>query len=32
VVGSLSGLDTVKQEILDLIDEIVGHLNSLKPS
>jgi uncharacterized protein Yka (UPF0111/DUF47 family) len=32
VVGSLSGLDDVKQDILDLIDAIVAHLNSLKPA
>jgi phage-related protein len=32
VVGSLSGLDEVKQDILDLIDAIVAHLNSLKPA
>lgn len=32
VVGGLSGLDDVKQEILDLIDAIVAHLNSLKPA
>jgi ABC-type transporter Mla subunit MlaD len=32
VVGGLSGLDDVKQEILDTIDAIVAHLNSLKPA
>jgi hypothetical protein len=32
VVGSLSGLDDVKQSILDSIDAIVTHLNSLKPA
>jgi len=32
VVGSLSGLDEVKQQILDCIDAIVAHLNSLKPA
>ncbi len=32
VVGGLSGLDDVKQEILDLVDGIVAHLNSLKPA
>lgn len=32
VVGSLSGLDEVKQSILDTIDAIVAHLNSLKPA
>lgn len=32
VVGSLSGLDDVKQEILDCVDAIVAHLNSLKPA
>ncbi|WP_374686870.1 hypothetical protein [Promineifilum sp.] len=32
VVGSLSGLDDVKQSILDTIDAIVAHLNSLKPA
>ena len=32
VVGSLSGLDDVKGEILTTIDAIVAHLNSLKPA
>ncbi len=32
VVGSLSGLNEVKQQILDAIDAIVAHLNSLKPA
>lgn len=32
VVGGLSGLDDVKQEILDTIDAIIAHLNSLKPA
>jgi hypothetical protein len=32
VVGSLSGLDEVKQSILDSINAIVTHLNSLKPA
>lgn len=32
VVGGLPSLDDVKNEILALIDEIVTHLNSLKPS
>lgn len=32
VVGSLSGLDEVKQSILDSIDAIVTHLTSLKPA
>jgi ABC-type transporter Mla subunit MlaD len=32
VVGGLPSLDEVKQDILDLIDAIVGHLNSLKPA
>ena len=30
VVGGLPTLDNVKDEILTLIDQIVGHLNSLK--
>ena len=32
VVGGLPSLDEVKQDILDLIDAIVGQLNSLKPA
>jgi hypothetical protein len=32
VVGGLGGLDEVKQDILDCIDAIVAHLNSLKPA
>ncbi|MEJ2557407.1 MAG: hypothetical protein P8186_14460 [Anaerolineae bacterium] len=32
VVGGLPSLDAVKQDILDLIDAIVAHLNSLKPA
>lgn len=32
VVGSLSGLDEIKQEILDLIDAIITDLNQLKPA
>ena len=32
VVGSLTGLDAVKDEILATIDAIVAHLNSLKPA
>ncbi len=32
VVGGLPSLDDVKQDIQDLIDAIVGHLNSLKPA
>ncbi len=32
VVGGLPSLDEVKQDILDLISAIVGHLNSLKPA
>lgn len=32
VVGSLPSLDEVKQDILDLIGAIIGHLNSLKPA
>jgi phage-related protein len=32
VVGGLPSLDQVKTEILALIDAIVAHLNSLKPS
>jgi hypothetical protein len=32
VVGGLSGLDDVKQDILECIDAIVVHLNSLKPA
>lgn len=32
VVGGLPSLDAVKQDILNLIDAIVGHLNSLKPA
>lgn len=32
VVGGLPSLDEVKQDILDLIVAIVGHLNSLKPA
>lgn len=32
VVGGLPSLDNVKSEILALIDGIVSHLNSLKPS
>ena len=32
VVGSLSGLDDVKTAILECIDAIVVHLNSLKPA
>ena len=32
VVGGLSGLGDVKQEILDTIDAIIAHLNSLKPA
>lgn len=32
VVGGLPSLDEVKQDILDLIDAIVTHLNSLKPA
>jgi ABC-type transporter Mla subunit MlaD len=31
VVGSLSGLDSVKQDILQAIEDIKGHLASLKP-
>lgn len=31
VVGSLSGLDDVKQEIMTTIDAIVEHLKNLKP-
>jgi hypothetical protein len=32
VVGGLPSLDTVKQDILDLITSIVGDLNELKPA
>ena len=32
VIGGLPSLEEVKQEILDLIDAIVVHLNSLKPA
>lgn len=32
VVGGLPSLDEVKQDILDLIDAIVAHLNDLKPA
>jgi phage-related protein len=32
VVGGLPSLDEVKQDILDLVDAIVGHLNNLKPA
>ncbi len=32
IVGGLSGLDDIKQEILDTIDAIVAHLNTLKPA
>jgi hypothetical protein len=32
VVGGLPSLDEVKQDILDLIGDIVTHLNSLKPA
>lgn len=32
VVGSLSGLDDVKAAILECVDAIVAHLNSLKPA
>ena len=32
VVGSLPSLDQVKQEILDLIDAVIGNLEQLKPS
>jgi len=32
VVGSLEGLNDVKDSILETIDAIVAHLNSLKPA